>query len=77
MALKTNTVVTRIDDYDGGTGDDVKTRRFTFDVEMELSDANFAAVNAQLTAILGKARKPGRKPGGRPGKRIAAADMPR
>lgn len=72
MALKTNTVVTRVDDRDGSSSDDVKTRRITIDVETELSDANFAAVNAEIAAVLGKARKAGslRKA---PKARVAAA----
>jgi hypothetical protein len=61
VALKTNTVVTRVDDIDGSTGDDVKTHRFTLDVELELSAANYQTVRAQLDALVKAGRKPGER----------------
>lgn len=56
MAIKTNTSVTLIDDLDGTTDPTVKTRRFAFDVEMELSDDNAAKIHAAIANILGNGR---------------------
>lgn len=56
--LKTTTVVHRIDDFDGTTGDRVKTRRLTLDIELELTDDNYAKVKADLTELARKGRKP-------------------
>lgn len=56
MAIKLETSTTLIDDLDGTTDPTVKTRRFAVDVEMELSDANAAKVNAALAQILNGSR---------------------
>lgn len=56
--LKTATVVHRIDDIDGTTGDGVKTRRITLDIELELTDANYAKVKADVAELARKGRKP-------------------
>lgn len=68
--LKTATVVHRIDDIDGTTGDGVKTRRVTLDIELELTDANYAKVKADLTELARKGRKPDGK---RARRRVAKA----
>lgn len=56
--LKTETSVIRIDDIDGTTGDSVKTRRITLDVELELTDANYAKLKAELGDLARKGRRP-------------------
>lgn len=62
MAIKTTTSIIRVDDIDGTTSDDVKTRRYTIDVEMELSDANHKLISDQIADIFAKGR-PVRKTG--------------
>lgn len=57
MAIKPNTSVTYVDDLDGTEGGTVRTRRFTIDREMELSDDNFLKVSAALSELLDKARE--------------------
>lgn len=70
MAIKTATSTTFIDDLDGTTDPSVKTRRFAFDVEMELSDTNAAKIHAAIASILGSGRDMKKVPavakGGRP-----------
>lgn len=61
--LKTDTVVTRIDDIDGTTGDGVKTRRLTLDIEIELTDANYAKVKAEIADLVRRGRRPDGKRG--------------
>lgn len=56
MAINTATVITRVDDLDGTTGDSVTTRRFTLDVEMELTDGNAEVVRKLLADTFAKAR---------------------
>lgn len=79
--LKTETVVTRIDDIDGSTGDGVKTRRITLDIELELTDANYQLIKDQLDEWKRKASRPAAKRGtgrGRVAKaRVAADGAPR
>jgi len=77
MAIKTEVNTTLVDDLDGTTDVTVKTRRFAIDVEMELSDENYAKVIDAVDGILGKGRttkkvatpRPAAKPGtGRTGR---------
>ena len=60
--IEAKTVVTRVDDVDGTTGDTVKTRRITIDVEFEASDANFGLVQQQVKAALPAKARPAAKP---------------
>jgi hypothetical protein len=76
MAIKTEVNTTLVDDLDGTMDATVKTRRFATDVEMELSDENYAKVALALDEILGKGRSTRKPPtvraapknGSRPGR---------
>lgn len=57
MAIKTETQTRLVDDLDGTTGPDVKTRRFDMVFEMELSDANHAAMVARINELTTGARQ--------------------
>lgn len=63
MAVETSTTTVLTDDLDGTRGETVKTRRFVFDREMELSDANYVELSAKLGELLKKSRetKPAKK----------------
>jgi hypothetical protein len=54
MAIKTEAKL--VDDLDGTTGPDVKTRRFNYQFEMELSDANHIEMVKRIGDLISGAR---------------------
>lgn len=81
MAIKTHTIVqtTTVDDLDGTTGADVKTRTFSLGsdcYEIELSEQNWADTREALADVIAKARtvKAGARKAASKAKRVPKAD---